>query len=167
MHIDGSSRCDDPVKVRRDGHAEQGRQRRARVRMAEVKGAEGGSAGRKTSGLGKITREQITSRRLGAFDTGCRAARYTRGVARVRTVSSSRRSKRTPPLGYRLKLQRFPTLKCTQIGGVRSRRIHYGGVVTGVNPNNPIGNWRPTGISQTITLANYLDLRLATPKGGP
>lgn len=53
MHIDGSSQCDDPVKVRRDGHAEQGRQRRARVRMAEVKGAEGGSAGRKTSGLGK------------------------------------------------------------------------------------------------------------------
>lgn len=72
-----SSRCDDPAKVRRDGHAEQGRQRRARVRMAEVKGAEGGSAGRKTSGLREKIHESL-SRAEGS-------ARSTQGVARRST----------------------------------------------------------------------------------
>lgn len=66
--------------------------------MAVVKVAEGGSAGRKTSGFFGVLLESFTRAKLGAFDTWSRGAFDTRSAQGPDGVVVKKKQTNTPPL---------------------------------------------------------------------
>uniref|UniRef100_A0A8D8I0A3 (northern house mosquito) hypothetical protein n=1 Tax=Culex pipiens TaxID=7175 RepID=A0A8D8I0A3_CULPI len=112
-----------------------GDSRCARARMAVLKVAEGGSAGRKTSDFFGLLLESFTRAKLGAFGTECRAARSTRGRRRSGQCRRQVRAIEHPTIGgFKLKLKRIQTLYCTHLSAYAlggSTR----GVVAGWDPN--------------------------------